>query len=111
MGCWWVGRRRGWLLHKWAGSSFDVYSAGLNPKGINDYVMQVMAEIDVDMSDWKPHQAADFLGEDVYSYAITLCDRAEDDCPTVFPGVINALYWPVEIPRRTWRQDQKLAAR
>jgi arsenate reductase len=86
------------LMLKFAGSSFDVYSAGLNPKGVNDYVKKVMAEMDIDMSNWEPHQAADFLGEDIYSYAITLCDRSEPDCPTVFPGVINALYWPVENP-------------
>jgi arsenate reductase len=33
------------LLRHYAGDHFDVYSAGLEPKGINPYTVQVMNEV------------------------------------------------------------------
>ena len=38
-----------------------------------------------------------FLGNVHFGYLITVCSRAEKDCP-IFPGVGMRLHWPLEDP-------------
>jgi len=38
------------MLRKYAGNRFEVYSAGLEPKGLNPYMIKVMEEAGYDMS-------------------------------------------------------------
>lgn len=85
------------LLRKYAGETFEVYSAGLEPKGINPYTIQAMEEIGVDMSAHTSKPLTDYLGRVHFGYLITVCSRAEDRCP-IFPGMGTRLHWPFEDP-------------
>ena len=85
------------FLKKYAGDHFEVYSAGLEPKGINPYTTRVMAEIGIDISDQHSKDVAQFLGKIHFGYIITVCSNAEEKCP-IFPGVSVREHWPLEDP-------------
>lgn len=85
------------LLRKYAGEHFEVYSAGLEPKGINPYTVRVLDEIGVDTSQHSSKTLDSFIGRVHFGYLITVCSNAEDNCP-IFPGMGVRLHWPFEDP-------------
>ncbi len=60
--------------------------------------MQVMQEIGMDLSQQTSKGVETYLGKAHFHYLITLCDDAEKNCPTVFPGVHTRLHWSFEDP-------------
>lgn len=85
------------FLRKYGGDRFEAFSAGLRPTGIHPYTKQVMEEIGIDMSGQYSKGLDQFLGKEHFGYLITVCDRAEQECP-IFPGVSVRLHWPFEDP-------------
>ncbi len=85
------------FLRKYSSDLFHVYSAGLEPKGIDPMTLEVMQEVGVDISSQKSKGVLDFIGRMHFGYLITVCSRAEEICP-IFPGVSFRLYWPFEDP-------------
>jgi arsenate reductase len=86
------------LLRKHAGDRFEALSAGLNPVGINPLTVKVMEEIGVDLSGHMSKDLASLLGRAQVHYVVYVCDRAENNCPTAWPGVVKHLSWPFEDP-------------
>ena len=86
------------FLRKTAGDRFEVYSAGLTPKGINPLTIQVMEEKGFDLSGQRSKGVKEYLGKVLIQTLITLCDDAEKNCPTVWPGVNTHLHWSFEDP-------------
>jgi arsenate reductase len=39
-----------------------------------------------------------YLGKVLFQYLITVCDAAEKNCPTTWPGVNHRLHWSFEDP-------------
>jgi len=72
------------ILRNDGGDRFDVFSAGVNPTQVRREAIEVMKEIDIDISNQKSKSVDEFLGED-FDYVITVCDNARESCP-VFPG-------------------------
>ena len=98
------------LLRRAAGDRFEVYSAGLKPKGIHPLTRQVLAEIGCDMAGQRSKGLDEYLGRLSFTFLITLCGNAEETCP-VFPGVGQRLYWPFDDPAAAEGSDaEKLAA-
>jgi arsenate reductase len=85
------------FLRKYAADRFEVYSAGLEPGPIHPYVHKVMAEVGLDLEGHYPKGVAEFLGKAHFGYLITVCIKAEEQCPT-FPGVGQRLFWPFDDP-------------
>ena len=86
------------FLKKYAGGRFEVYSAGLEPKGIHPLTTRVMAEVGIDISDQHSKDLAQFLGKVHFGYLITVCSRAEEEkCPT-FPGIGVREHWALDDP-------------
>lgn len=85
------------LLRKYAGDHFEVYSAGLEPKGLNPYTIKVLEEIGVDTSQHYSKTLDTFMGKVHFGYLITVCSNAEENCP-VFPGMGVRMHWPFEDP-------------
>jgi arsenate reductase len=85
------------ILKKHAGDRFEVYSAGLESEEIHPYTLEVMEEAGYDLTDHYSKRLDEFLGEMHFGYLITVCQKAEEECPT-FPGVSQRLYWPTEDP-------------
>ncbi len=86
------------FLRKYAGEAFDVYSAGIEPKGMNPLTVQVMKEIGLDMSGQYSKSTREYLGKINFGYVITVCADAEKNCPAIFLTVKNRLFWPFDDP-------------
>ncbi len=86
------------LLRKHAGDHFAVYSAGIDPQGINPYTVRVLEEIGIDTSTHTSDSLRKYMGHLHFSYLITVCAEADKNCPTVFPGVGRRMHWPLEDP-------------
>ena len=85
------------LLRRYADDHFEAYSAGLEPKGINPYTVQVMNEIGLDVSSQRSKSLMEYLGRVHMGFVITVCDRAEANCP-IFPFGTLRLHWSFEDP-------------
>jgi arsenate reductase len=85
------------FLRKYGGGRFEVYSAGLEPKGIHPYTLKVMEEAGVDMSVQSSKSLQEYIGKLHFGYLITVCSNAEEKCP-IFPGMGVRIHWPFEDP-------------
>ena len=85
------------ILRKRAGDYFEVYSAGLEPKGLNSYTLRVLNESGIDTSELRSKALTEFIGKQHFGYLITVCSKAEDKCP-IFPGMGMRLHWPFDDP-------------
>ena len=86
------------FLRKYAGDHFEAHSAGLEPKGVNLYTIQVMQEVGLDISDQTSKGVDTYLGKVLFQYLVTVCDDADKNCPTVWPGVNQRMHWSFEDP-------------
>lgn len=86
------------LLRQYGGEGYEAFSAGLEPKGINPFAIQAMNELGIDISGQRSKNVSEYLGKLHVQYMITLCDDAEKNCPTVWPGVLNKMHWSFEDP-------------
>jgi len=87
------------FLRAYAGEHFDVFSAGLEPKGeILPVVRTVMAEIGLDMEGQYSKSVNEYLGKVNFAYTVTVCGGAEEQCPRVFLSMGKHLFWPFEDP-------------
>ncbi len=86
------------FLRHYGGDRFEVYSAGLEPKGIHPLTIQAMNEIGFLMKEHSSKGVNVYLGKVLFQYLITVCDQAEQNCPTMWPGVNQRLHWSFEDP-------------
>jgi len=87
------------LLKHFAGSSFEVKSAGISPRDVSPYAVKVLAEIGIDASGQRSKNLSRFAREK-FDYVITVCADAEKSCP-VFAGDCKRMHWPLEDPSLT----------
>jgi len=98
------------FLRKYGGDRFEAYSAGTEPKGIHPYTERVMQEVGINLSGQHSKHVKEYMGKVHFGYLITLCDEAEESCPTTFPGIGQRLHWSFEDPSAfTGSEDEKLA--
>jgi arsenate reductase (thioredoxin) len=86
------------LLRRYAGDKYDVYSAGLEPKGINPLTKQVMQEIGISLEGHNSKHVSEYMGKLHFGYLITVCSDAEEKCPATFPDISQRLHWSFEDP-------------
>jgi arsenate reductase len=72
------------LMRHFRGDEFDVFSAGVEPKGVHAKAIEAMREIGVDISRQQSKHVDDLPIKE-FDCIITLCDHAAQNCP-VFPG-------------------------
>ena len=98
------------FLHKYGGEQFEAYSAGLEPKGMNPFTVQVMQEVGLDVSGQQSKGVVTYLGKVLFQYLITVCDDAEKNCPSTWPGISKREHWSFEDPAAvTGTDEEKLA--
>lgn len=88
-------------LRRFGGDLFEVESAGLTPGELNPYVVELLREDGIDISQKKTRSVVDlYRSGRTYAYVITVCSReAEENCP-VFPGPVRRLSWPFPDPAK-----------
>jgi len=98
------------FLRKYAGDTIEAHSAGLEPKGVNPLTIKVMDEVGIDISAQISKGIETYLGKALFQYMVTVCDDADENCPTVWPWVNTRLHWSFEDPARfEGTEEEKLA--
>ena len=97
------------ILRTAAGDVLDVQSAGSKPAGyVHPLAIQVMQEIDIDISAHRSKHMNDFLQQPIET-VITVCGNADQACP-MFPGQLNRHHWGFDDPAHaTGTDEEKLA--
>jgi arsenate reductase (thioredoxin) len=97
------------LLRREAGDRFDVFSAGTRPSTVRPEAVEVMRELDIDLSGHRSKHVDEFLGRPL-DYLISVCDNAREACP-VFHGAVTHLHWPFDDPAAVQGSEpERLAA-
>jgi len=91
------------LLRHMAGDKFEVYSAGSQPSRLHPASVAVMAEWGIDIARHTAEPIDDYL-ETGIDIAITVCDNAQQSCPT-FPGNVEQIHWGLDDPYHGWGSD------
>jgi len=99
------------FLRQYAGDRFEVYSAGLEPKGINPYTIRVMEEAGIPLDGHRSKVLSEYMGQVHFGYMITVCADAEEKCPSVFPGMGQRLHWGFEDPAAFVCSEEKTLAK
>ena len=108
------------FLRRFGGESFEVFSAGTDPRPIHPLTVEVMARAGVDLTTHRPTNVID-LKDESFDFIITVCDNAREKCP-VFPGTHRLLHWrfadpaeatgtPAEIKKAFMRVRDEVAGR
>ena len=95
------------LMRKYFGEYFDVFSAGINPSEVNSKAIDVMREIDIDISKHTSKSVNLFLNN-FFDYVITVCNDAKETCPIFSGKVRNKLHWSFEDPADTKGTQNKI---
>ncbi len=91
-------------------SELKVYSAGTNPSShIHPKAVQVMAEIDIDISNGKPENVDKYLDQS-FDYVITVCDNAKETCPMFLGDVKEQLHIGFEDPADAVGTEEEVLA-
>ncbi|WP_427450602.1 low molecular weight phosphatase family protein [Litorimonas sp. WD9-15] len=86
------------LLRKRAGDKIDVQSCGLSPIDPNEFMLGVMQEVGIDMSEHEPLGLAEVQDED-FDRVIAFTESAKAGAETAFEGSdIQVELWAVPDP-------------
>lgn len=73
------------------GDSFNPYSAGIEPRGMDARAVKVMAEVGIDLSGQRSKHVDALEGLE-FDYVVTVCDHARESCP-FFPARTRLVHW------------------
>jgi arsenate reductase len=77
----------------------EVGSAGLRVAGeIDPMAIQVLEEVGIDTSELRPKSVDEFRRAKRIDCAIIVCERAEENCPSLYPFCYRVLRWPCKDP-------------
>ncbi len=96
------------LLREYGKGSFETFSAGTEPKGVNPLTVRALSNVGIDISGARSKSVTEFLGQP-FDYVVTVCDRARESCP-VFPGGGESIHWGFDDPAEaTGTEPERLA--
>ena len=100
------------FLNSLSGERFEAESAGLEAGKLNPFVVKVMNEVGIDISENKTDSVFDFFKQGrLYHYVIAVCDAATAERCPIFPGVSKRLNWSFPNPAEfTGTEDEILVA-
>ena len=76
-----VKMAQGYLTH-FLGKKAAVFSAGVEPHGINPFAVKAMADDGIDISHHTSDHVDSYLSANL-DYILTVCDHANETCPTI----------------------------
>lgn len=100
------------LLRHHAGDRLTAVSAGLAPgEAVHPLALRVLEEKGIDTTGLRPKHVREFLGSVHVATAISVCSKAAEACPTLWPGPVDIEYWPIDDPAGVdGSEDERLAA-
>ena len=98
------------LLRTHDGSTFEVLSAGTEPRIVHPLAITVMKEIGIDISHHRAKSLEAFRDQPPMDLVITVCDEAAEACP-FFPNARHQVNWGFPDPSRVQgNEEERLAA-
>jgi arsenate reductase len=98
------------LLRSIDSEHFEAHSAGLDPVDIHKLTLQVLAEAGVSVEGMRSKNVAEYLGKLHFGYIITVCDYAEQNCPTAFLTMGQRLHWTLDDPLKFQGSEEETLA-
>ncbi|QDU38026.1 Arsenate-mycothiol transferase ArsC2 [Maioricimonas rarisocia] len=86
------------FLRKYGSDRFEPHSAGLEPRDIHPLTHRVMEEAGISLEGHYPKTPDEFLGKVPIRHAIVVCERAERECPRLWPFGATVYSWPFDDP-------------
>jgi arsenate reductase len=97
------------LLRAHGRGRVEVESAGTEATHVRPLALQVLEEIGIDASAQTSKTLERFIDE-AFDYVITVCDAANDACPT-FPNAVHHDHWSLPDPSKvTGSEERQLEA-
>jgi arsenate reductase len=93
------------LLRHIAGGRFEVCSAGTIPSHVHPRAIEVMAELNIDISAHRSKHVKEFTGQD-FDFVISLC--GENNCPSFVGRIGSSLHWPFPDPVGAAGSDEEV---
>lgn len=90
-------------LRKLVNQKHTIYSAGVKPEPLNQFAIQVMHEIGIDISSHTSNHVDDYLDKGI-DLVLTVCDNAKENCP-VFPESVRKVHHSFTDPSGAWLED------
>jgi arsenate reductase len=95
----------GYLRH-FAGDKATVYSAGIEPHGVNPLAVATMREDGIDISAHTSNHI-DAYRDIPFDFVITVCDHAQENCP-FFPTEAKRFHHNFQDPSKTIGSAEKI---
>ena len=95
----------GWT-RRLGGDRVEVQSAGIQAHGKNPRAIKIMQEAGIDISG----QKSTIVGEEMLNLAdvvVTVCGHADEQCPTLPPGV-KKVHWPLTDPAKATGSESQI---
>jgi arsenate reductase len=99
------------LLRHHAGGRLEALSSGLEPAEVHPLALTVLEERGVDTGGLRSKCTTEFLGKELISYAVVVCEQAAKKCPQLYPFTVSNLYWPFEDPAAFQGSDAERLAK
>jgi arsenate reductase len=98
------------LLRTRGGATYEVFSAGTQPRVVHPLAIKVMREIGIDISSHTAKGIEAFASAPPIDLVVTVCDEAQETCP-FFPHAKSQVHWGFPDPSRvTGTEEERLAA-
>jgi len=94
------------ILQSKLGESHKVFSAGSKPQAVNQYAIQVMQEIGLDISQNSSNHLDEYKNIQ-FDFIITVCSNADKNCPN-FTGAVTKLHFPFEDPANAIGSEEEI---
>lgn len=95
----------GYLRH-FAGSTANIYSAGIKTHGVNPRAIEIMKRDGVDISNHTSNNINEYL-EIPFDFVITVCDNAKESCP-YFPTQAVKLHYNFPDPAKASGTEEEI---
>lgn len=97
------------FLKLYGGELFYADSAGIEPGTLNPYVVRVLKEIDIDISNHKTSSVFDYYKQGkTFNAVIKVCDQKNGERCPIFPGVLYQLNWDFNDPSKFVGTDEEI---
>jgi thioredoxin type arsenate reductase len=98
------------LLAVRGGPTYQVFSAGTEPRVVHPLAIKVMRELGIDISDHSAKGIEMFADEPPMDLVVTVCNEAAEVCP-FFPNARRQVHWGFPDPSRVeGSEEERLAA-
>jgi arsenate reductase len=99
------------FVRHYAGDWLEPHSAGFDPKGMNPHTVHVMQEVGIDIGGQTSKSVREYMGTTHFDYLVTVCQHAEENCPTTFLGFGTKLHWGLDDPAAFQGTEQATLAK